>query len=235
MPKPRPFKLKPGDRVGNYRILNRVGGRYEGEVYKVLERPTDVIRALKLFRTDELSSIRQLAHIAWYFEQVRSSEHFPVYHYYGQWLFDDDEGCGFLVFDFVKGPTLRQYLKNAPGSKERLFLALARAFTDVHKCHYHKHHFAVGDQDDLDNAIVAKVRNHDGLRIVFVDCYPGVPEHHNKDFSRDCHELVTVARKIFGKSKPIAVQRILKGIAGRKRFTSTTLRDILEASKVDMK
>ena len=77
MSKIKSFSLKPNTRIGNYRIIENIGRGWEGEVYKVVEVPTDAVRALKLFRTDELDSIRHLVHIAWYYEQVRTTNHFP--------------------------------------------------------------------------------------------------------------------------------------------------------------
>ena len=98
----RSFNLPSGTRVGNYVVLELLGRGWEGEVYKVQEVPTESVRALKLFRTDDIghSGIRYLTHVAWFFEQVHASRRFPTYYHWGQWFFDDDNGCWFLVFEF---------------------------------------------------------------------------------------------------------------------------------------
>jgi hypothetical protein len=93
MGKVKSFNLAPGTRISNYRVLENVGRGWEGEVYKVAEVPTESVRALKLFRTNGLDSIRNFVHFAWYYEQLRISGSVPIYYHYGQWFLDDDEGC----------------------------------------------------------------------------------------------------------------------------------------------
>jgi hypothetical protein len=106
MGKVKSHKLAAGTRVSSYKILREIGMGWEAEVYKVAEVPTEAERAMKIFRTGKLETIRYMAHVAWYFEQVRSTGHFPVYHHCGQWFFDDDNGCWFLVFEFIDGEAL---------------------------------------------------------------------------------------------------------------------------------
>ena len=112
MAKIRSFDLKPGTRIGNYRVLENIGRGWEAEVYKVEEVPTGAIRALKLFRTDDLDSIRHFLHYAWYYDQVRRTGHFPIYYHYGQWFFDDDNGCWFLILEFISGRPLHAVVKS---------------------------------------------------------------------------------------------------------------------------
>ena len=103
MAKVKSHYLEENTRVSSYKVLENLGRGWEGEVYKVAEVPTEAVRAMKLFRTGKLSTIRHLAHVAWYFEQVRGTGHFPIYHHCGQWFFEDDSGCWFLVFEFIDG------------------------------------------------------------------------------------------------------------------------------------
>lgn len=220
MPQIHSFKLKPDTRVGNYRIVERIGRGWEGEVYKVIEIPTEAPRALKLFSTDKLDevySVRYLSHIAWYFEQVRPTGHFPVYHHYGQWFLDDDNGCWYLIFDYIQGSPFKKLITIRSNLKEALFFGLASALANVHV-----KGFAVGDYDDLSNVFLTK--DH---RVVFVDCEPGKPDRPNTDFRSDCKELKNAARRIFGKKKPKAVVDFLKAINNHKRFTSATLKTFL--------
>lgn len=223
MAKVKSFNLKAETRIGNYRIIENIGRGWEGEVYKVAEVPTEAIRALKLFRTDELNSIRHLIHIAWYYEQVRPTGHFPAYYHYGQWFLDDDcNGCWFLVFEFVEGTTLKQVLEGNTHSKEDVFFCLASALADVHEYGY-----AVGDFETLENVIVANDKKDKCNRIVFIDCDPGEPDKPNSDYRGDCHELVSVSR-VFGKSKPSKVKALLRELKSRQRFGQKTLSEILK-------
>ena len=205
MSKIKSFSLKPNTRIGNYRIIENIGRGWEGEVYKVVEVPTDAVRALKLFRTDELDSIRHLVHIAWYYEQVRTTNHFPVYYHYGQWFLDDDNGCWFLVFEFIEGESLKDRIKKNTHSKEDIFFSLASALADIHEYKY-----AVGDFETLENVFMSIDRNN-SQKIVFIDCNPGEPDHPNSDYKEDCLELVTIS-KFIGKSKPSRVKSLIKEI-----------------------
>ena len=219
MGKIQSFDLKLGERIGNYRVIENIGRGWEGEVYKVAEVPTEAIRALKLFRTDELDSVRHLVHFAWFYEQVRCTGHFPVYYHYGQWFFDDDNGCWFLVFEFIEGTSLNVLLSDySAKDKETLFFKLASAVADVHEYEY-----AIGDFSSLDNVFLTGEGN-----IVFIDCNPGEPDNPNCDYENDCkEELIPAASRIFGKNKPECVKRFVAQINKTKRFTKNTLRAML--------
>ena len=223
MSRVRSFNLQPGTRIGNYRIIENIGRGWEGEVYKVEEVPTEALRALKLFRTDELDSVRHLVHFAWYYEQVRCTGHFPVYYHYGQWFLDDDNGCWFLVFEFISGKPLNNIVKSgySQDDKEALFFQLVSAVADVHE-----HGYAIGDFSSLDNVFLTERRG-----IVFIDCNPGEPDHPNCDFYCDCkEELIPAATRIFGRSKPMSVKTLINTINRTEDFTKGTLRKLLQKS-----
>ena len=216
MGKVRSFNLSRGTRIGNYRVIENIGRGWEGEVYKVSEVPTESIRALKLFRADELDSVRHLVHFAWYYEQVRRSGSVPIYYHYGQWFLDDDNGCWYLVFEFIAGKPLV-----AVKPSEQLFFRLARSMARVHELGY-----AVGDLSTLTNVII---RATDGEPI-FVDCEPGKPDLPNTAFRSDClEELPGVAKVLFGKSTPPKVATILRQLKDAGRIESITLGKLLDA------
>lgn len=208
------FKLAPGTRVGNYRIIETIGRGWEGEVYKVEEVPTDALRALKMFRTGELCSIRHLIHFAWYYEQLRATGSVPIYYHWGQWFLDDDNGCWFLVFEYVPGLTLK-----AVEPTEDLFFEVVNAMARVHALEY-----AVGDISALTNVVI-----RDDGKPVFIDCNPGTPEHPNSDFRADClDELPTVAKAMFGMKTPARVKSLLTALKGEAEFLPSTLTRCLE-------
>ena len=152
VPKVRSFNLKRGTRIGNYRILEKIGRGCEGEVYKVTEVTTGVIRALKLFRSVELESVRQLLHCAWYYDQLHHTGHFPNYYQYGQWFLDGSVGCWFLILEFIEGiPLSKKVQGRTNDEKEKLFFRLAHAVADIHEYGY-----AIGDFSHLGNVIQAK-------------------------------------------------------------------------------
>ena len=189
MGKVKSFNLEKGARVGNYVIDKQIGRGWEGEVYKVREVPTDAVRAMKLFRADDFSSSpgRAIVHFAWYFEQVKSSGHFPTYYHYGQWFLDDDNGCFYLVFEYIGGQSYKNLQsKKTESEKQDLFFKLIHAVSDVHELGY-----AVGDLKSMDNIFILDDK------VVFVDCNPGEPGNPNVDFEYDCrYELKDVAEEM---------------------------------------
>lgn len=219
MDKVRSFNLTRGARIGNYCILETIGRGCEGEVFKVTEVPTGAIRALKLYRTIELESVRHLIHFAWFYEQVRPCGHFPIYYHYGQWFFGRDQGCWYLIFEFVKGTPLDKQIKGLTRKqKVELFFELLNAVADVHKCG-----FAVGDFANLNNVILTPQE-----QIVFTDCEPGSPGRPNRNFEADCTtELPEAAKVTFGKAIPPPVKTLLKEITSIELFGKTTLKSIL--------
>jgi len=223
MGKVRSFNLEPATRIGNYSVIDNIGRGWEGEVYKVKEVPTEATRAMKLFRMDELDSVRHLVHFAWYYEQVRCTGHFPIYYHYGQWFLDDDNGCWFLVFEFIDGKPLKALVSGcSKADKEVLFFQLASAVADVHE-----HGYAVGDFYTLDNVFLAKRSG-----IVFIDCDPGQPDYPNCDFRNDCkEELIPAATLIFGRSKPASVKSLQNEIDSTRSFSKHTLSSILQRAK----
>ena len=160
-------------------------------------------------------------HFAWYYEQVRCTGHFPIYYHYGQWFLDDDNGCWFLVFEFISGKPLNKVVKSgcSQADKEALFFQLASAVADVHE-----HGYAVGDFSTLNNVYLAE-----GRGIVFIDCNPGKPDSPNSDYCYDCkEELIDAATSIFDSSKPTTVNTLVNTINKTERFTRGTLRKLLQ-------
>jgi len=211
------FGLKQGERIGNYRVFEMIGRGWEGEVYKVAEVPTDAIRALKMFRSDELDSTRHLIHYAWYFEQLRVTGHFPIYYHYGQWFLDDDNGCWYLIFEYVSGRKLTE-MQPTP----EVFLSVVSAVANVHSLG-----FAVGDMRSPGNVIVTETG-----RVVFVDCDPGKPDRPNQDYRRDCkEELPELAKRCFKGSLPDAVSALFSALGKVRRFTQSSLATAISSVK----
>ncbi len=208
MSKIKSFKLKRNDRVGSYRVIENLGRGWEGEVYKVQEVPTESKRALKIFRHDELTSVRHLSHFAWFYEQLQGTGHIPIYHHCGQWFLGDDNGCWYLVLEYIDG----RPLKNVKGT-ESLFFQLAEAMSAVHE-----KGFAIGDIANLSNVFIRKLTKS----IVFVDCDPGKPDKPNKNYRNDCKdELQRAATNMFKGSKmPDSVKSFLKQLGDTSRFNN---------------
>ena len=191
----KPFKLKSGTRIGNYTVEESLGHGWEGEAYKVREVPTEAKRALKLFRVSDFESIREITHFAWYYNEVQSTGHFPIYHHYGQCFLEDDDGCIYLVFELIEGTPVSKMK-----ATEDLFFKIATAVANVQKEGY-----GVGDFEELKDVIV---RSRDG-KIIFLDCDPGKPDAPNIRFKKDYEELAEAARLMFKNEPPKRVAEFL--------------------------
>src|SRR5690242_4923292 len=111
------FDLIPNKLLGrHYRILEFLGNGWEGEVYKVEERQTGVIRAAKLFY-DRNGSI-EAPHIS-YAKRLYNLRFCPiVIQYHHQDIaYINQRKINFLVSDFVSGEVLSQYIKKQRSSR----------------------------------------------------------------------------------------------------------------------
>ena len=72
-PRIESFDLHPGRVIaGKYMVEKRLGGGWEGEVYKVVETRTGVHRAAKLFYPERNRKDRAVKHYAQKLERLRS-------------------------------------------------------------------------------------------------------------------------------------------------------------------
>ncbi|MDF1543677.1 MAG: serine/threonine-protein kinase [bacterium] len=122
------FDLKPGLTLGrNYYVIEFLGSGWEGEVYKVEERRTGVLRAAKIFYEGRRLSNRQLQRYTRKLDKLRRCPIITQYHHrdiarVGR------ETVEILVSDFASGEMLSAFLKQQP--KKRL-----SAFESLHLLH----------------------------------------------------------------------------------------------------
>jgi len=220
------FELSEGARIGNYRVMENIGRGWEGEVYKVEEVPTEAVRAMKIMRMDDRIG-RSLTHTAWYFEQLKATGHVPVYYHYGQTFLNDDNGCWYLIFEYIDGDTLGTLIKRGCGMNdeglESVFFDIAKAVAEVHRAD-----FAVGDIGADRVADLGNVMFDKGGRVVFVDLEPGVPDKPNRNFRNDCvEELPRIADRMFKSRHPRRVEDLLVSLANKSRIGRESLRKAL--------
>lgn len=106
------YDLEPGRTLGaHYTVIEPLGGGWEGEVYKVQERRTGIIRAAKLFYHRGGIKGKPLLRYAQKLYKLRTCPIVIQYHHR-----DTATVCGkkidFLVSDFVDGDVLSVYLKH---------------------------------------------------------------------------------------------------------------------------
>lgn len=134
------FQLAKGRIIGqHYKILEYLGGGWEGEVYKVEECDTKIFRAAKLFYQKRGGN--KQPHVV-YAKKLFNLRHCPViiqYHTYSKTIVKK-QSVDFLISDFIEGDTLPNFLKKQKGGRLDYFEALHLFYSLVHgveQIHYH--------------------------------------------------------------------------------------------------
>jgi tRNA A-37 threonylcarbamoyl transferase component Bud32 len=151
------FDLQPGRLIGGkYVVDGKLGGGWEGEVYKVLERKTGACRAAKLFFPQRNVGDRAVTFYAKKLERLRKCPIVIQYHH------SETVRCRglpitCLISEYVEGELLSAFVARQPGRRlhpfEALHLtyALARGLEAIHAVkEYH------GDLHDT-NVLVSRV------------------------------------------------------------------------------
>jgi tRNA A-37 threonylcarbamoyl transferase component Bud32 len=132
------FDLKPGLTLGrNYYIVELLGSGWEGEVYKVEERRTGIVRAAKVFYEGHRLHHKQLKRYANKLYRLRNCSIVTQYHHRDVARVGREQ-VEMLVSDFAEGEMLSSFLAQQPGKKmtsfEALHLlqALARGIEQIH-------------------------------------------------------------------------------------------------------
>lgn len=133
------YNLQPGTMLNHqYRVTAFLGRGWEGEVYKVEEKRTGIVRAVKLFYKKR--HLKQSPHVA-YAKKLYKLRSCPIiirYHHQDRLRMKDNQELDFLVSDFVDGQVLSKYLssrKNGylpPFEALHLFYALVKGVEHVH-------------------------------------------------------------------------------------------------------
>ncbi len=187
MARVRSFDLAPGDLLADkYQVAGRLGGGWEGEVYKVVERPTGIVRAAKLFFPQRNQGNRALRFTARKLHKLRDCPILIQYHHAEpiEWR---GSTVSMLLSDFVEGELLSEFIQRFPGGRITPFAglhllhALASGVEPIHaRGEYH------GDLHS-DNVIVARFGLSMELRLIDVYKLPGPPARNRRC---DLYDLV---------------------------------------------
>jgi serine/threonine protein kinase len=138
MPKTIIYDLAEGGRLGkHYTVLHFLGDGYEGEVYKVEEKTTEIVRAAKLFYKKNL--LQKCPHVAYAkrLHQLRSCPIVIQYHHQDQVQINGQK-VDFLVSDFVDGSVLSHHIAAQPQKRLQpfealhLFYAIVKGVEQIH-------------------------------------------------------------------------------------------------------
>ena len=228
------FDLQPGVTLGrNYFVVGFLGNGWEGEVYKVEERRTGVLRAAKIFYERRRLSIRQLQR---YTQKMHSLRQCPIV---TQYHHRDIARVGreqyeILVSDLADGEMLSSFLNRQPkkrlSSFEALHLiyALAVGIEPIHfRGEYH------GDIHS-DNIFVKRVGL--GFEVHLLDFFE-LGRTTREKMQNDVYDLISLLHEVIGGQAGYAkaksdIRQIVMGRKHsliRKKFkTAGQLRTALE-------
>jgi serine/threonine protein kinase len=228
------FDFEPGAiLVNKYRVIEKLGGGWEGEVYRIREMMTGVDRAAKFFYPQR--NVRDHA-VKFYARKLHKLRHCPILIQYitQEHTFIEDEPVTFLVSEYAEGQSLHDFLADQPGKRltpfEALHLlhALASGMAMVHaarECH-----------GDLHTGNVLVRRRGLGFDLKLVDFYRlhGLKPEQIQD---DVLGLVQILHACVGGARyyarqPPEIKQVVRGLKGslvRQRFrTAKHVRDYLE-------
>ena len=118
------YDLKSGKMLGrHYRVLEFLGNGWEGEVYKVEERRTGIIRAAKLFYRRKATGDSPHIHYAKKLFKLRTCPIIIQYHLHDI-VYLNEKKIDFLVSDFVDGELLSSYIARQKNKRIPPFEAL---------------------------------------------------------------------------------------------------------------
>ncbi len=211
--KKRAFNLLPGRSLGRqYRIVEFLGGGWEGEVYKVEEVSTGIIRAAKLFYNRAGTGDRPLLRYARKLYKLRTCPIVIQYHHrdvatiHGQKL-------DFLISDLANGQMLSSFLAGqkqkrlAPFEALHLFYALCHGVEQIH--------FMGEYHGDIHSDNVMVKRHGLGFNVHLLDFFD-LGRATKEKIQGDVYDLVNILYEMIGEADgysraPDIVKSIIRG------------------------
>ncbi len=229
------FALRPGRVIGGkYVVEVKLGGGWEGEVYKVTESRTGACRAAKLFYPQRNVRDRAVTFYARKLERLRKCPIVIQYHH-SEVVRQRGIPITCLISEYVEGELLAKFVARHPGKRlhpfEALHLiyALARGLEEIHKVReYH------GDLHDT-NVLVSRQGIFFDVKLVDFYHWGAPTAAHIRDDVADLIRLLfdAVGGRARYASQPPEIRAICMGLRrdliGRKFPTARHLREYLEA------
>ena len=144
LPKLECFDLEPGRKIGGiYIVEEKLGGGYEGEVYRVTEERTGISRTAKLFFPHRIEKDVEARKFAQKLEKLRDCSIVIQYHHAGAMKIRR-HAVTCLISEYVDGMQLSSYIKSHTGKRMppfkaiHMFYALMVGLDEIHwKNEYH--------------------------------------------------------------------------------------------------
>ena len=209
----QPFELPTGRSLGpQYVIESSLGSGWEGEVYRIRERRTGIIRAAKIFYDQK--GVREAPFLR-YARKLYKLKACPIiiqYHHHSQTQING-QSYDFLVSDFVEGEVLSKFIARQPQKKMNFFEALHLIYTLTVGLEQ-VHHLGEYHGDIHSDNIMVKRRGI-GFDVHLIDFFDlGRPT--KAKIQTDIIDLIAVLYEAIGGSKhyskaPAQIKRIILG------------------------
>lgn len=208
------FNFEPGKVIGGkYEIIEKLGGGLEGEVYKIREAATGIIRAAKFFLPDHNKNNIAAKRYAKKLHKLRSCN--IIIHYVTQEKIRFKRSdITYLISEYVEGNTLDAFLQNQKANRLQPFQAvlflhsLVKGLEEVHG--FKEYH------GDLHTENIIIQRYGLGFDLKLLDFYHwGSPR--SEDFRYDLVEAIRVFYEVLGgakyyKRQPPQIKSIILGM-----------------------
>lgn len=209
------YNLRSGLTMGrNYFIVEFLGSGWEGEVYKVEERRTGIIRAAKIFFKSRKPGKSQLKQYAQKLYRLRKCQVIT------QYIHRDiarigKEQADILVSDFVDGEILSKFLAHQPHKRLNFFeafhllYALAAGVEQIH--------FLGEYHGDIHSDNIMVKRKGLGFEVYLVDFFD-LGRSSKEKIQYDVYDLISILYELIGGEKGYARanKQIRQIILGRK-------------------
>lgn len=210
------FDLSPGRFITrNYKVVEYLGCGWEGEVYKVEEQETGIIRVAKLFYQNKDHEKARHIKYAKKLHKLRTCPIIIQYHHKDS-AFIKGRKVYFLVSDYADGEVLSQFIKQQRGGKLATFEALHVFYALVQGIEHI--HFLGEYHGDIHSDNIMVLRQGLTFTVHFIDLlHLGSPT--KEKIQTDVYDLIQVLHEMIGGNNGYKrTDLILKSvIRGRKK------------------
>jgi tRNA A-37 threonylcarbamoyl transferase component Bud32 len=208
--------LRPGMTLGrNYFVVSFLGGGWEGEVYKVEERDTGILRAAKIFYDRPGLRKDQIRRYARKLNKLRNCPIITPYHHRDVARVGS-RSVPILVSDYVEGELLSSYLARQPRhllpTFEALHLlhALALGVEQIHVAgEYHA---------DIHEGNIMVIRRGLGFDVHLIDFFDlGRPTRER--MQNDVYQMIQLFYEVIGGARTYGrASRTIRGLVLGRRY-----------------
>lgn len=211
------YDLLPEKRLNeNYKILSYLGSGWEGEVYKVEELETKVVRVAKLFYNKPDYDKRWHIKYAQKLWRLKTCPIIIQYHHKGK-VYLRDQKVHFLIADFIEGEVLSKFIERHKKRKKLSTFEMLHIFYSIVHGIEHIHYLGEYHGDiHTDNIIINRVGLGYDVRLIDI-LHLGTSNRAR--IQEDVYDLIKILYELIGGKENYATSHSnLKDIImGRKK------------------